>query len=1575
MISASFCSSSYGQAPVLTASTNNLNSQVGVAITPITATNTGGAVGKFPVIGPFATPNLSVIPLNWSNPLDVAVDAAGNVYFAEQDQIWKVTPAGAQSVFVGGGGGRHDGTAGGAAFDHVSGIAIDGFGNMYIADQLNNQVRKVVMATQVVTTYAGDLGGAPGFNNANGNSATFSNPVGVAVDAAGNVYVADYNNHAIRKIATNRDVTTIAGTGAAGNSDNLTNPTLASFNHPMGVAVDAAGNIYVGDRGNNKIRLITTAGAVTTFAGSGTAAFANGTGTAASFNAPDHMCFDPAGNLYVADEGNQMIRKITPTQQVSTFAGSGGAGLVDGSFGAFNHPWGVAINSAGDFYVADDLNNRIRKLTMTPNWKISPQLSPGLSFLNGTISGTPTYASPPTTYRITATNDSGAGSADVTIGIYADAPSTVEAQNSVITYVPRSPIYDITQFSGKSVDDLNKSTKYIDGIGRPLQTVDYQASPQKRDVVQPVVYDVGGRESIKYKPYTLTQSAVSDGSFKSTALADQAAFYNPTSPGAPYITGTPFPYAQAKYEPTPLNRVAEQGFPGDNWQPAATVGASNPGHTVKTIYHTNNASTSTPYWARLYTVSLSGSTPTLVNSGTYDLDQLFVTITSDENGSSGKLGTVEEYKDVLGRVILKRTFVQNGTNTDVLSTYYVYDELGNLSFVLPPGADPDNGSINSTTLDNFCYQYQYDSKSRLAKKKMPGKGWEYLVYNNNDLIVATQDQMQRGKTPQEWSFTKYDAAGRLAYSGIYQYPGSTAGVDYQSTLQSTLDNETVHWETRTTGGSGYTTVAWPQANITRYLVLNYYDNYVFPNNPYIPAISGTNTSPTGLLTASKTSVLLPDGTYGAMLWESNYYDDKSRIIDKFKQHYLGGEAAANPLNYDEIAFTYNFAGEVTQTTRHHIKVVSGTPTLALTLQNSYNYDHTGRKTQNWVSFVSGTGSLPAPTLLSQLTYNELGQLYRKQLNANDAATTANITLGAADAFSTGEKDYTASQSITLTDGFYASNGTIFTAKIKAPLQDISYVYNERGWLTQSTSQYLSYQLHYNDGISPQYNGNISQMSYNVSYPSQATHVFNYTYDALDRLTNSESSGVNLNEALTYDDAGNISSLTRNGTVSNYSYTGNQLNSVSGGISRTYAYDGNGNAQGDGSGNSISYNLLNLPKSVTNSSAATLATYTYDVGGQKLRATGVSGGNWDYANGIIYDGSGNLKYVLTDEGRIVNNSETFRYVYDLKDHLGNVRASIDKDGNGNAELLQEDEYYAFGTRQGTFDASNGNTYLYNGKEIQPDLNNQYDYGARFYDPVIARWNVVDPLSEINRSWSPYRYGFDNPMRYIDPDGMEEKEDGSKLYDPGDWFVSDRLNNTARWQSANLYNLENGNSDQYNTIEQRDQFYGWFQQQIEAQGQETLWAGAAYTVAKNVSEVDNPINSLFISNDVINFSHDGNRSIFNDIFDRLTSLYDNGKKGIILKGKAANDWDRETTYREQFQIMGPVYARQSSSTIEELSKLAKGEGIYGLGYFMQEQLKFQGNINNPQDRFNFGMNIVVPYYKAFGFGHPSAVRFPH
>ena len=318
--------------------------------------------------------NSTGIAAAFLNPQGVALDAATNVYVADtyNQLIRVITPAGATTTLAGSGSpGSANGTGTNAGFSYPGGIAVDAGSNVYVADTYNNTIREITTGG-VVTTLAGSAGQI-GSADGTGSAAGFYYPSGVAVDSAYNVYVADTYNHTIRKI-TAGVVSTLAGSAGYNGSVDGTGGA-ARFWAPNGVAVDSAANVYVADTFNNTIRQITPAGVVTTLAGSaGQVGGGDGVGTAARFNEPSGVAVDRLGNVYVADTFNQTIRRITPTPAsgstnwvVTTVGGTPGViggGLVNGLGGIgpaaeFDFPTGVALDSAGNVYVADTGNNRI----------------------------------------------------------------------------------------------------------------------------------------------------------------------------------------------------------------------------------------------------------------------------------------------------------------------------------------------------------------------------------------------------------------------------------------------------------------------------------------------------------------------------------------------------------------------------------------------------------------------------------------------------------------------------------------------------------------------------------------------------------------------------------------------------------------------------------------------------------------------------------------------------------------------------------------------------------------------------------------------------------------------------------------------------------------------------------------------------------------------------------------------------------------------------------------------------------------------------------------------------------------
>jgi sugar lactone lactonase YvrE len=300
-----------------------------------------------------------------NHPAGVATDASGNVFIADMlnNKIRKITPNGVVSTFAGSGNATYqDGTGTAASFNTPSSVATDAAGNVYVADKNNHLIRKITPAG-TVSILAGGVN-MPGNSEGPGAAARFNYPAGVAVDNSGNILVADSGNHKIRKITPDGVVSTYAGNGTRGTGNGPT--VFSQFNGPVGVTVDAAGNVFVADAGNNKIRKI-AGGVVSTLAGGGAGdeyGLVNETGISARFNNPTGVVVDGGGNVFVADKFNHAIRKITSDGVVTTLTGDGAATFADGLLAdaRFNSPAGIAIDGTGNLFIADQNNNRIREV-------------------------------------------------------------------------------------------------------------------------------------------------------------------------------------------------------------------------------------------------------------------------------------------------------------------------------------------------------------------------------------------------------------------------------------------------------------------------------------------------------------------------------------------------------------------------------------------------------------------------------------------------------------------------------------------------------------------------------------------------------------------------------------------------------------------------------------------------------------------------------------------------------------------------------------------------------------------------------------------------------------------------------------------------------------------------------------------------------------------------------------------------------------------------------------------------------------------------------------------------------------
>ena len=328
----------------------------------------GGLVTTLAGSGQAGFADGSGLVAQFNGPTGVAVDSSGTLYVADQSnhRIRKITTEGTVTTLAGDGYvGSTDGPGSTARFYFPLALALDNSGNIYVADSINNRIRKIT-SSGVVTTLAGNGQGGLADSSSGSTNVKFWQPNGVAVDSGGNVYVGDSYNNRLRYISSYGYVMTLAGSGAFGQYNEITfadgNGSVAIFWNPQGVAVDSSGNVYIADKSNHRIRKYKS-GVVSTLAGSGESGFADGTGAAAKFGRPQGVAVDAAGNVYVAEY--RKIRKVTPSGVVTTLAGGDVNGFQDGlgTNALFDQPAGVAVDSLGNLYIADTNNNRIRKIT------------------------------------------------------------------------------------------------------------------------------------------------------------------------------------------------------------------------------------------------------------------------------------------------------------------------------------------------------------------------------------------------------------------------------------------------------------------------------------------------------------------------------------------------------------------------------------------------------------------------------------------------------------------------------------------------------------------------------------------------------------------------------------------------------------------------------------------------------------------------------------------------------------------------------------------------------------------------------------------------------------------------------------------------------------------------------------------------------------------------------------------------------------------------------------------------------------------------------------------------------------
>ena len=852
--------------------------------------------------------------------------------------------------------------------------------------------------------------------------------------------------------------------------------------------------------------------------------------------------------------------------------------------------------------------------------------------------------------------------------------ATVLGQSAANNYIKTiTPTVELSSIGTENVNDMRIGVEYFDGLGRPLQMLEWSSTPDGHSLFTPFEYDAYGREVKKYLPYdnnTTTQNY--DGSWSTNVDS----FYDALNDD---IANTNTFFSETKFETSPLGRVLEEAAVGDAWKMST-------GKTVKYEYGFNNASTEDiKKWVH----------DDLLVSATslYASNELYKTTITNENGDK----TIE-FVDKKGRTILKKSEI----GTDWAETYYIYNDRDQLLIVIPPEANEritdfyteingytlveNNLTINtndsgkrayafdvtitlspgasgSTTLSDgfhglpmevltpefraqWCFQYEYDGRGRMTSKQVPGGGKVLMVYDDWDRLVLTQDAIQRAASTPEWLFTKYDKLNRPIMTGIMASSAS------ESTIRSNVAAETDRGETRSSGETNqYTNVTYPNTSlitVTKYLTVTYYDDYDYQahadwntldmdfDDPANPEVLTKQLLVRGQVTGTMTE----DGN-GGWIKSATYYDDKYRPIQVRTTNHLHADGLDVVTNY------FDFVGQVDKTITKH---KNGTDSTTIT--RTFTYDPMGRLKQT----LHQVDNNPAK-LINRNTYNEIGELIEKDLHDTE--------------------------------------------------QTLNYAYNIRGWLTEINDYSLSggdlfgMKLYYNTnplGTTTYHNGNVSAIRWSdqdVNASSVTNRGYSYTYDKLSRLTAAShyENGISKSNfgvsGLQYDLNGNILNLTRNGSsgtaidILNYheeDYVGNQLMKVTdtsgsqigfvdGNTSgNDYTYDANGNMKSDANKSieSIDYNHLNLPTKVK-FDASNYIDYQYDAAGIKLQQKVTEGGSvvktTDYVGEFIYEtigtGSRQLQLIQHEEGRIIYDDygHDWDYQYHLKDHLGNVRLTF------------------------------------------------------------------------------------------------------------------------------------------------------------------------------------------------------------------------------------------------------------------------------------------------------------------------------
>ena len=933
---------------------------------------------------------------------------------------------------------------------------------------------------------------------------------------------------------------------------------------------------------------------------------------------------------------------------------------------------------------------------------------------------------------------------------------------------------------GSDVDNTTTQLSYVDGIGRGLQSLVWQGTPDKsKDIITGTTqYDGNSRA---FKSILTTPSDVLTGAYKSTAQTLAGAFYGDT-----------YPYTETVFENSPLNRPIKQFGAGQAWRVAGNEKFTEINYLI--------AGTE----VIKFNVQANG---TVDGSTTYPANSLYNNRIISERG----FWTIE-LKDKQGRVTHKFQQLQVGFTFAI--TAYVYNDLGQLSYVISPEAYQKFGTgsgqiLSFTESDDFfkelIFGYHYDNLGRLSEKKVPGASWKYSVFDKHDREIVFADESDRAKG--YWHFRKFDGLGREIYGGILNGKGSTD----RATLQAAFDGFTGQaYETFGSDLYSYTNVSFPTAYApvdADMMSVNYYDNYFGwkPSNDC--EFQETNAFhlqgfSKGLLTGTLSRNIETNDWLRAV----NYYDYRGKLIQTFFTNHKG--------NIERTDFQYRFNGEVLKMRLIH---------EGITEIYDYTYDHVGRKTtfkhsKDGISKnVAGykydqIGRLKSKAFspVSTTSSNKTGFWFSPDTWGNNGIPTLNdnVIIVGGHIITIPPNTIANAKSLSIENGILENFGTLNfgnsnvglnrllknnnASSLVNTLETVNYKYHIRGGLRginldandNLTDKIFSFKLGYEDAGF--FDGNIGKQEWKTNMDGQKRS-FTYGYDGASRIKSgtygSDKVGENYSlNNVTYDFNGNITNLSRNGWKSNntfglidnlnytYQSNSNKIQAVTdasnetasfadatGTTDYTYSLDGSLTSDANKGITVIEYNYLKKPRRVVRNGVEIL--YQYAANGTKLREI-IGSDTTDYLGNIIKKNSA-LYQIAHDEGRIIEGE----YEYNIKDHLGNLRVAF-RDSLGIAKISQ---YYAYGvwgedlpTLSYLKQAWKVDNFKFTGKENL--LGTGFiDFGARWYDNLVPRFTTIDQLSELSRRFSPTVYGNDNPVLMIDPDGMRSINSIQKMWD--------------------------------------------------------------------------------------------------------------------------------------------------------------------------------------------------------------------